>query len=472
MFNFVASMLMRIIILFFIASSYLSCKRDDSFLVGQGVDLEISDDTIFFDTVFTKMSGFPYPRSVNKQIIVRNPEKENIKTQITLGGGNASLYRLNVDGKPGKIFNNIEIPARDSIFIFVEVTLLSASPNPLVVDSILFETNGNLQKTMLTAYGWDAHYFRDSVIDYDADWGSLNDKPIVIVNSVLVAKDKTLTIGPKNHIYNAPGSTLFVAGTLNAQGSTTSPIVFEGDRLDPSFSDVAGQWDGIHILRGSINNIIKHAVIKNSYIGVRVDSLPENGNPNLTIENTIIKNTASYGILGLTASIFAVNVCILNSGNYSFAGGFGGIYQLYHCTFAAESSFGRREPHFIITNVQRQGSAQTIIRNYPLSFDIRNCIIWGPLDSEIGFDTPASNPPAVAILRHSLLKTTDNSLNADNNVLNTNPAFEDLKKGNVALKANSTAINIGESLPFPSTFNDIIGNARDGQPDAGAYEYQ
>ena len=93
---------------------------------------------------------------------------------------------------PGKSFTDVEIGAEDSLFIFVEVTIDPNNQNtPLIVtDSILFETNGNLQDIDLVAWGQDAHYYRNlpevhSVfLNCNDVWN--NDKPYVIYGYALV----------------------------------------------------------------------------------------------------------------------------------------------------------------------------------------------------------------------------------------------------------------------------------------------
>ena len=83
-------------------------------------------------------------------------------SSIRLATGDQSMFRLNVDGLPGRSFSDVEIGADDSIFIFVEVTVDPNNQNtPLVVtDSILFETNGNLQDIDLVAWGQDAYFHK------------------------------------------------------------------------------------------------------------------------------------------------------------------------------------------------------------------------------------------------------------------------------------------------------------------------
>ena len=118
-----------------------SCKKEE-FETSSGVQLTFSQDTVLFDTVFTTVG------SSTEVFTVYNRKNQAIKiSSIRLASGMTSNYRLNVDGVPGKSFEDVEIAAEDSLFIFVEVTV---DPNntktPLIEsDSIHFETNGKLQ---------------------------------------------------------------------------------------------------------------------------------------------------------------------------------------------------------------------------------------------------------------------------------------------------------------------------------------
>ena len=56
--------------------------------------LVFSDDTIYFDTVFTTIG------STTRELRVRNSEKHRIRIdEIYLAGGNDSQFRLNIDGE-------------------------------------------------------------------------------------------------------------------------------------------------------------------------------------------------------------------------------------------------------------------------------------------------------------------------------------------------------------------------------------
>ena len=90
-------MLNKSLIVIFIALVFgSSCRKDLNILKSAGT-LNFSADTVYFDTVFTRLPGSPYPRSVNKQFMIRNPYKETVNINAQLMGGSASAYRINID---------------------------------------------------------------------------------------------------------------------------------------------------------------------------------------------------------------------------------------------------------------------------------------------------------------------------------------------------------------------------------------
>lgn len=454
-----------------------SCRKDDQFYSGGG-QLEFSQDTVFFDTVFTKLPGKNYPRSLTKRLMIRNPYKESIKFNVKIMGGTSSSYRMNVDGRTGRAIADVEILPKDSAWVFVEASL---EPNNLtqpaiVRDSIEIERNGNLQYIQLAAYGWDAYYFNDSVITGNTNW-VLNDKPYVIVNTVFVDKGSTLSIGPGVHVYSSTNSTIInsnklinvaalnIFGTLKINGTATEPVIFEGDRLDNAYQERAGQWRGLHIWRGSINNEIKHAIIKNATIGIQIDSLPESGSHSLILRNTIIRNISAYGILGLSAKLFVENCVVSNCGINTFVGYLGGDYLILNSSLYTGAN-GRKDPHVIFNNALRDEN-KVVLKNYDLKYAIVNSIIWGPIDTEIGFDLLTA--PSAVLLSHSIYKS---KLSLDalglNNKRNLDPKFIDASKSNLKLNSNSPAKDAADSSNAPNT--DLEDKARDSKPDIGAYE--
>jgi hypothetical protein len=262
-----------------------ACRKDEQFTTDPGARLTLTEDTVFFDTIFTTVG------SITKRFTVRNDNDQAIRVDIVLQGGQASPYRINVDGASGTTFQGIEILGKDSIFIFVEVTLGEGGVNaPFIFeDHILFNTNGNEQSVLLLAWGQDAHFYRtDTVlaglppIGFIAREGEnihwVNDKPYVIYGCYgVVDEDATLTIDPGVRVYfHGPGSGLwvYVNGKITANGTVTERITFQGDRKEPQYEDLPGQWDRIWINEGTAgnDNLLENVVIKNAFIGLQAQT--------------------------------------------------------------------------------------------------------------------------------------------------------------------------------------------------------
>jgi hypothetical protein len=461
---------------------FSSCRKDETFLKGAGT-LNFSTDTVYFDTVFTRIPGGQYPRSINKRFMIRNPYKETVKTNVRLAGGSTSPYRINVDGRSGINITDVEILPEDSAWVFVEATLepnLLTQPS-LVMDAIEFETNGNTQNIYLAAYGWDAYYFKDTVFSSNTSL-LLTDKPYVIVNSAFVDSGVTLTIGPGVHVYNTPNSTyltndnklitisaLNVFGTLKINGNKSNPVIFEGDRLDNNYAEKSGQWRGIHYYRGSVNNTITHAIIKNATIGLWVDSLPENANPSLVIKNTFIRNVTAYGILGLTAKIQAENTVISNCGINTVLMYYGGDYDFRHCTFFSNT----KDPHLIANNRLRNEN-KVVIKTYDLKYIFANCIVYTDgKDATAMFEDVDPNDPKFASAQSGYsfcLLRAKNTVRSDAGcIYNQDPKFVDVGKYNFKINTASPAKDKGRT--DLNIFSDYDEKSRDSKPDMGAFEF-
>ena len=97
--------------------SLSSCRKDFDTVPSSG-NLEFSKKEVYLDTVFTGISSSTY----NLKVYNRSNSDITIPT-IQLGKGLNSKYRIMVDGMSGngKIFNNVELLAKDSLFIYDEV---------------------------------------------------------------------------------------------------------------------------------------------------------------------------------------------------------------------------------------------------------------------------------------------------------------------------------------------------------------
>lgn len=486
-----------------------SCRNDFETVASTG-NLEFSRDTVYLDTVFTNIGSSTY----NLKVYNRSNDDINIPT-IALGDGEASNYRLNVDGIPGRSFEDITILAKDSIFIFIETTIdINNFPNPdnafLYTDKILFDTGGNEQDVDLVTLVQDAVFlfpeqFADGTIETlnlgmdangddilvegffldDTELNFTNEKPYVIYGFAAVPQDKTLTIdaGARVHFHADSGIIVANMGSIQANGAPSSDpelmeneVIFEGDRLEPGFADIPGQWSTIWLTQGSTNNSFTNTTIKNSVVGILNDNSP------LTLDNVQIYNSANVGLLGRTATIVGNNVVINNSGQASLACSLGGDYVFNHSTFANywANSF-RTFPAVLIDNVLQVSETEVVVADL-VRAEFNNCIVYGSEQRELGF---VNNPSAQFNFKfnNSLIRFEDPngeftnvpeyqfqnpSLYSDI-VRNQDPVFlnTDLNDFNIETGA-SGADGIG--LPGVGPATDLNGTPRGANPDAGAYE--
>src|SRR5690606_10019580 len=132
-----------------------SCRNDFETVPSSG-NLTFSKDTVYLDTVFSNIGSSTYT------LKVYNNSKDDIHIpSLRLAQGESSHYRLNVDGMPGKVFQNVQVLAKDSIFIFIETTFdinsLPASANEfLYTDQLVFDSGAKEQKVELVTLIRDA----------------------------------------------------------------------------------------------------------------------------------------------------------------------------------------------------------------------------------------------------------------------------------------------------------------------------
>lgn len=454
-----------------VSALFFSCRKEDEFTGDRNATLSFSLDTVLFDTVFSQV-GVNRPMSVTKQLWVINNNAKGVRVNIRLAGNQYGLYKINIDGQPTNAVTGKEIRGKDSIVIFVQVYLNQVNQNTpfIVTDQLLFETNGNVQDVDLVAYAQDAVYLNNAVLDCTA--GNLHwtaDKPYVIYDSILVPAGCVLTIDAGAKIYSHIKSSILVAGTIIVNGTKDNPVIFEGDRLDPDYRNNPGQWAGIHLLPRSTDNVIVHAIIKNGLIGIRVDSASANQNPNLLLKNTVIKNMSSVGLLGFSATITAINNAIVNCGQFTFYGRFGGEYRLYHNTFAAYSiNFNRQNAQFLLDNSPLLNENGQIAAVFPLTATMINNIVYGSQEEEVILNSDPQGGAMTLTFQNNFFKTKLAELNTAGNVINTDPLFTNPAEDNFILQENSPAKGKGI---FVNILTDLLDKPRSmGAPTVGAYE--
>ncbi len=476
-------------IFFTILIVFLFSCRKDSISSDSSHDLNFSIDTLLFDTVFTTFGS-----TTKRFKIYNNNSNDIIISDIFMGKGAASQFRINVDGVPGNSHKNVLIGGKDSLFVFLEVTI---DPNnvlaPFVVeDAVHFITNGNQQEVQLAAWGQNAHYYVANrsagnipvvYLDRDTSAGALdstwtNDKPYVIYGGYLTldGNDKlTIEAGVRVHIHNNAGIWVYKDANIVVNGTQSDPVIFQGTRLEYAWQDVPGQWDRIWINEGTADNVFNYAIIKNGFIGIQAETLPFNplspkSTNKLRLNNCEIHNNTGVGILATNYQITDTNSVISNSGQYNLLVRGGGEYQFNHTTFANYWNTGTRTtPSVLLQNYYVDINNTTQVRNIDSS-NFYNCIIDGNVDVE--FDTDVLAPGAINFKHNNCIVKTTNSVAGSNytNVISnpgTNTTFIDITLHDFHLKNGSSAINAG----FASgVVLDKDGVSRNNPPDLGAYE--
>ena len=446
----------------------VSCRKSDKTDTSPGLTLAFSTDTVFFDTVF------PTVGSVTQRLLVYNRNKNKVSVStIRLAGGTNSNYRINVNGTPATSASNIEIPGEDSIFIFVKVTVDPHNENtPYVVsDSIEFTTNGSYQNVKLVAWGREAEFYREATLKGNIIWDSL--RAHVIYGSLRIDTNSFLTILPGTRVFFHKDAWMAVSygSTMKINGTIDHPVRFQGDRMDPFYKDLPGQWNGIYLEQGSKDHEIDYAIIRNGTLGIAVDSLGSPSSYMLNINNSIIENMTNFGIYAEGTSISSVNCLLADCGSRCFAAHFGGDYDFRYLTIANYWYTSVRHNSSVYLSNYRYDTAGAKQPNALVKALFTNSIVYGINDEEIEYDTV----PSAAFnctFDHAILKTnhkTTNPLRYINCLVNKDPRFVDPSKLDYRIDSISPAIGAGKvigGIPF-----DILGHERGTTPALGAYEY-
>ncbi|MFK5959577.1 MAG: hypothetical protein QM495_12010 [Lutibacter sp.] len=487
---------------------FSSCRKDFSTKLSSG-NLTFSKDTVYLDTVFTNIGSSTY----NLKVYNKSNKAISIPS-ITLENGESSFYRLNVDGIPGKLFEDVEILAKDSLYIFIETTIdYNQVTNPIYTDAIVFDSGENLQDVKLITLVKDAHFLFPSKdltglietinIGIDAEGNELNvngfylednttftaEKPYVIYGYCAVPENKTLTIkaGTNIHFHSNSGLIVEKNATLIIEGELNNKVLIEGDRLETQFSNVPGQWGTIWLRAGSKNHNINYTIIKNASAGIIMDSIGSTIYPTLTIKNTQIYNSSNYGILGRETNIEGENLVINNNGQASLACIIGGTYNFTHSTFTNFWNNSLRQyPSVLINNffTYSEGNNQIVETRDLIAANFTNCIIDGNNNIELAIDKVEgtqfnylfkNNLIRFNDLNNSYSGITEYNFEDENhfleNIFNGNTDFKNPTTNQLIIGENSEGIQQANSSGTLLVPNDILGVLRTSPADIGAYQH-
>lgn len=485
-----------------------SCRSDFETVASTG-ELTFSKDTVYLDTVFTNLTSSTY------NLKVYNHSKNDINIPfIKFNKGLDSKYRMSIDGvqgNQGKVFENITLLAKDSLYIFIETTVESDINTPtefLNTDQIEFDSGTNLQKVELVTLVQDAILLYpkkntdgtiatipvgdDKINGFYLDKNDpihgnqlhfTNKKAYVIYGYAAVPEGETVTFDAGSRVYFHANSGLIVSKNASLQvngiASTTdkleNEVVFSSDRQQPDFSYIPGQWGTIWLQDGSTNNRIQNLTLKNATVGLLIDG---NDGTTTSIKNTQIYNCTHYGIQGKNALIDGENIVINYNGQASLACTYGGNYKFVHCTF--NNNWSNPAQQTVYISNYSNGATPQIKDLTEATFN--NCIIYGSYSNQMILD---QKPEALFNyqLNNCLLKfnNTNNKYTSDPLyqfdtdpkhynaiILNQDPKFFNSNINNFTIDDSSSAFAKGNPaylIPL-----DILGITRTTPPDLGAYQ--
>lgn len=442
---------------------------EDGFTTDASDQPTFSTDTLNLGTVFTEAGTPTY------NFMVYNRADKNLRISSIMLRGGSEVFRLNVDGISARQFSDVEIRPNDSIFVLVEATLPANGVNtPVLVEEHLdFLTNGITSTVVLRAEGQDINRHKGLVITEDTRFTA--DRPYQIYDSIIVAKDATLTIDAGTTLYFHDKAMMRVDGTLVCNGTPEAFIAFRGDRTDNvvgkiNYEIMSGQWGGVTFSPSSRNNVMSHTNVRNSSYGVQADSIAPSATPGLMLKNCILRNSAGSNLTVYHSDVTAVG-CEFAEAATGVVWLHGGSHTFNHCTFSNYYLFA--VPSTPIINFSHIDAESDDQSGLPYTAaEITNSIVYG-----LGAELSHGDLGGTSIRLHRcLLKSAGED---DDNFIDclweSDPLFYTVREEylfDYRLRDESPAIAAADpSLTLPTAAIDICGLPRGTAPDLGAYVY-
>jgi len=472
-----------------LSTNFFACKNDFENYSNNPQDLlTFSVDTLSFDTVLT---------TVNSPVLFFRVYNKNSKplliSSVQLAEGASSNFKINVDGIAGTVFENVEIRANDSLYVFVEVKPKeNGKYTPtLLNDYVIFETHNIQQKVVLEAYGQDVYTLRGTVLSADSVLD--NQKPYLIYDSLVIDKDATVEIGEGSVFYMYNNAQLIVKGTIKIKGSLDKPVIFRGSRTDYMlnipYDLIPGQWGGISFASESYDNELENVRIRNGKYGMDLEASGDLSRSKLYMKNVVLTNVSGTLLQAINCNIAAEN-CEFSNAKDALLNLTGGLSRFTHCTIA--NCYPSTGPEYGWGN----SSNETLILTdtvstdeyYPVvNVEFLNSIIWG-YSSSSTIRIGNANIPCLFIncllsdkekddarmfdcifqSDVSLQKNLFQKIDATDKETNNFYPFFDFRLQKDSPAKDVANFEIASQIPY-----DLNGFDRlfDGHPDLGAYEY-
>ncbi|MBQ9560531.1 MAG: right-handed parallel beta-helix repeat-containing protein [Prevotella sp.] len=466
-----------------------ACDDYDTWTTSPAARLEMSRDTVAFDTLITDLS------STTQTLIVSNTGDKGVRIRrVELALGDESPFRVNVDGQYlyGGVGEDFEVRRKDSIYVRIEVKLPAQDSDSIHEwqDELLFTLeSGTMQKVTLTASGMDVIILRGETVADDRTLSA--QRPYLIYDSLVVAPGATLTLPEGCTLMFHDQTSLLVHGTLLAQGTVAKPVVFRGDRTDRMFpylpyDNTPNRWGGIHFFADSHDNRLTQCDIHSGDYGIQCDStvLDESAlssSPLLVLEDCVVHNIGGPGLQFTHCHTEVTGTQISNTLGHCVELR-GGAHTFVHCTVAQFYPLSANRGDALSLGDSEGDVFRPLYRAHFL-----NCVITGYADDVImGHFAETTLPEVDFLFLNSLLRTpatTDverfrsvrydlpDSLDVSGKdhfrLFDTHAFLYDFTPDSLSAIRNMADPEYARLFPI-----DRRGRSRlaDGQPDAGAYE--
>ncbi|PWN69827.1 hypothetical protein C1631_007345 [Chryseobacterium phosphatilyticum] len=459
---------------FWILLVTVSCNKDDITFDAPSQQLRFSKDTVFCDTVYHQVRSETYVVKV-----YNNEDKDILIPRINLEQGATSLYRINVDGKPGYDFKDVPLRKKDSLFIFVEISPQATGPEAIAEDKVVFSGPAGQQHVTLFSVVQDAEFFiqtptNPNVISSSTTWN--NNKAKIIYGNLTVNPNVTLDVDPGTKIYFHKNSGMKVAsgGVLNLNGTMDQQVIIRGDRNDTKYDTVPKNWNSIKMEPSSILNM-NHTRLFGGTKGLEMKQTTA------TITNSFIHTFLDYGIYAVGSTVKANNLVMNNCGLACIGIFRGGNHTYTHATIANYSkSMSQFDRNGVFATNEWKNDAGQIEQGALQQLSIKNSIVYSDRDNAVQVE-PTSGQQFEFLIQNCLIKysgksesgyTFDNSSNVVQSIKNEDPQFVNyfMAKMNLRVKSTSPARgkgNVGIAGTVPV---DIVNVSRTTNPTLGAYQ--
>ncbi|MBD0400173.1 choice-of-anchor Q domain-containing protein [Flammeovirga sp. EKP202] len=440
---------------------FVSCDPKDEILSSDpNIRLSFSQDTIFFDTLYTSKvdEGIDMP-SITQRFKVYNSSENAVNiAEISLSDPD-NVYQLLINGQASDKVENAFLRGGDSMLIFAEANIPHENNDEIreFIGSVNLFTNGNRQEVILSAFAEDPYYISGGeIINGNVIWSK--GRPYVIVDSLFVSESSSLTVEAGSRLVFNNDAKIHISGSLKLQGTVEDTIRLESIRVDGRYFNSPGQWGGLIFDSLSNNNEVKGVHLKNATFGLYIYHPDEDDIIDLTVENSTIENISQVGINAIGADVSVVNSIISHTVSNAYSHSSGGKCNFIYNTVVNENTGFFREGPSVSFGTSEDETINTI------DLTLKNSIIWGSLREEILI---LDGVNSISVM-HNLLKSPREDFD-QSNILNTDPFFKVPYSYNYQLSEESPARDAGVDVVGIET--DQVGVSRNSPPDIGALQY-